>query len=87
MIITRIGNIERKDDLAFLGWLPKSRRTSYLNDNHSEKLFTKDDLRHILERAIKETRETHGEYCRLEMEKRLQSQQNVFDTIIMNEIQ
>ena len=85
--LTGVENMERRDELNFLGLLPKSRRASYLNDTHSEKLFTKDDLRHILEMAIKETREIHAEQCRAEMENRLQLQQNVFDTILVNENQ
>jgi hypothetical protein len=74
---------EKKDILYPL--LPRQRREAYLSDNSSEKIFTPTDLRIILERMIRETRESESLLCRERMLKRLDSQQELFTEILREE--
>jgi len=73
------------DEDKFIEWMPKFRRQKYLNSSKSEKIFTKEDLRKMLEKVIKETREVSSIQCNAELQKNLQDRQETFTKIVANE--
>lgn len=75
---------EEKEDILY-PLLPRQRREVYLNDNSSGKIFTVTDLRIILERMIRETRESESLLCHERMMQRLDSQQELFNQILREE--
>jgi len=73
------------DDNKLLEWIPKSRRKQHLASSKSDRIFTKEDLRIILENAIKETRHNHSILCDKELHIRLGEQQGTFEKIYEKE--
>jgi hypothetical protein len=63
------------DDNKLLEWIPKSKRKQHLSGSKSDRIFTKEDLRTILENAIKETKHSHSILCEKELHIRLGEQQ------------
>jgi hypothetical protein len=73
------------DDNKLLEWIPKSKRKQHLSGTKSDRIFTKEDLRTILENAIKETKHNHSILCDKELHIRLGEQQGTFEKIVAKE--